>query len=300
MKIKVAARVLNEMYFLNTFIEYYLDLGVDEIHFFDSKSTDKTVETIKARQKKNPAVKLILSHKKLRRTSYSREVDVCNRILQHAIKDYKKKKEETWWILADIDEFLVPPAEGLRNFLNTSPLNIIRSVFLEWYLPIEWAEKKISARETLDKIRAGEAKGRLTELWGDPFYKDYILRLSPETTAKFAHLRITSGNHRFLLNGETVIPQNTPFFIIDHLRGVSIDVATARTDQALLLLEEQQKKMHDNWEYEHFKKQREDITNYRDFYRDSLNTKEELEALLEDVGNYDNSLSLYNKMIFGS
>jgi hypothetical protein len=298
MKINLVTKVLNEMYFLDTFIRYYLDLGVDEIHFFDSRSTDQTVETIKSWQQQNPAVQLIISHKKLRHTSFSKETEACNRVLQHTIKDYKQRKEETWWIFVDIDEFLRPPAGGLRNFLQASSLKMIRCVFFEWYLPLEVAEERISARQTLEKIHRGEARGRLIDLWGDPFYKDFVLRLSPGTIEEFAQFRTIAGNHRYLLKGETVVPQNTPFFIVDHLRGVAIDVTRSRINKGLLLLEEAQQKMYDNWTYEHFKEKKKEITDYQGFYESVLKTKEELESLLEDVGNYENSQSLYNKMIY--
>jgi len=300
MKINLATRVLNEMYFLDTFIQYYLDMGVDEIHFFDSESTDDTAKTIKSRGKKNPAVKLIRSHKKLRLTSYKKEVEVCNLVLRHAIDDYKKRKEDIWWLLVDIDEFVQPPPGGLRNFLQSAPHDIIRCVFFEWYLPPHLAEKKLSAPEVREKIAKGEAKGKLTDLWGDPFYKDYVLHLSPQTAAEFSRLRIIAGNHRFLLDRETVVPPNTPFLVIDHLRGVDIDVTRARIDKCLLLLEESQQKMQDNWTYEHYIEKKKEITDYRNFYENELKTKEELEALLEHVGDYDNSASLYNKMIYGT
>ncbi len=300
MKINIVTKVLNEMYFLDTFIRYYLDLGVDEIHFFDSQSTDKTVETIKAWHKKNPAVQLIRSSKKLLHTSYSKETGVCNLVFRHTITHYRKKKEETWWIFADIDEFLRPPAGGLRDFLQTTPYNMIRCVFLEWYLPMEIAEERISARQTLEKINEGKARGRLINLWGDPFYKDFVLRLSPQTIGEFSQFRTIAGNHRYLLNGETVIPQNIPFLIVDHLRGVFIDVTYSRIDQGLLLLEETQRKMTDNMTYEHFREKKKEILDYENFYRTALKTKEEVEALLQDVGSYDNIKSLYNKMIFGT
>jgi len=300
MKINIVTKVLNEMYFLDTFIRYYLDLGVDEIHFFDSQSTDKTLETIKNWHKKHPGVQLIRSSKKLLHTSYSKETEVCNLVLRHTMKDYKKRKEETWWIFADIDEFLRHPAGGLRDFLQTTPYDMIRCVFLEWYLPMEIAEERISARKTLDNIYEGKARGRLLDLWGDPFYKDFVLRLSPRTIKDFARFRTIAGNHRYLFNRETVVPRNTPFLIVDHLRGVFIDVTFSRIDQGLHLLEEAQRKLTDNMTYEHFREKKKEILDYENFYRTALKTKEEVEALLEDVGSYDNSKSLYNKMIFGT
>ncbi|MCU0285169.1 MAG: glycosyltransferase family 2 protein [Acidobacteria bacterium] len=301
MKINIVTKVLNEMYFLDTFIRYYLDLGVDEIHFFDSESTDKTIETIKNWHKKHKGIQLIKSSKKLLHTSYSKETEVCNLVLQHTINDYKKNKEETWWIFADIDEFLRPPAGGLRNFLQNIPAanNMIRCVFLEWYLPMEIAEQRISVRQVLEYIKEGKARGRLIDLWGDPFYKDYVLRFSPQTITNFAQFRTIAGNHRYLFKGETVVPQNSPFLIVDHLRGVFIDVTFSRINQGLLLLEEAQRKLSDNMTYEHFKEKKKEVVNYEEFYRTALKSKEEVELLPDDAGAYDNSKSLYNKMIFG-
>ena len=300
MKIKIITRVLNEKYFLDTYIRYYLDMGVDEIHFFDSQSTDGTLESIKAWEKKDKRIQLIKSSKKFRHTSVSKQTEVCNMVLQQTVKDYKKEKEETWWMLLDIDEYVQPPQEGLRQFFEKADRNIIRCVFFEWYLPREVAEKNISAAEALEQIRAGNARGRLTDLWGDPFYKDYVLRLAPDTIKDVSRFRIISGNHRFLLDKETVVPDNTPFLVIDHLRGVAMSVNQNRINRGLLLMEEQQKKMQDNWTYEHFKKMKTEVSDYSELYQKVLKSKPELDAILETVPQYDNSQSKYNKIIYGS
>lgn len=46
-KISLLVRIYNEEYFLEDFIEYYYNLGVDEILFFDSNSTDSSQKILK-------------------------------------------------------------------------------------------------------------------------------------------------------------------------------------------------------------------------------------------------------------
>lgn len=52
-KISLLVRIYNEEYFLEDFIDYYYNLGVDEILFFDSNSTDSSLKILKKLQKTN-------------------------------------------------------------------------------------------------------------------------------------------------------------------------------------------------------------------------------------------------------
>ena len=57
MRLKIAARIFNDEYFIEDFLKYYLNLGVDEIHIFDGKSTDNTIKIINCFKEINKSVK---------------------------------------------------------------------------------------------------------------------------------------------------------------------------------------------------------------------------------------------------
>lgn len=299
MLIKIATRVLNEEQFIDTFIQYYLDLGVDEIHFFDSGSQDQTLNIIKNWSRKNPAVKLIISDHELRHTSSSIETRVCNRILQHAMQDTVAYGDDCWWLFPDIDEFLRPPQPNLKKFFAETDNQIIRSVFFEWYLPPDELQTAYSLPQIIDLVHNGQLKGKLLDLLDDPFYKDDIILLSPENIKKYATLRTIAGNHRYLLNDEIIVPPNEPFLVIDHLKGLSIKHIQNRIDKWMLLLDNQLKKSpQDDWTLEHFRQIKEQMVDYSAFFDQKLLTFAELEAKKPEIARYDNELSLYNTIAF--
>ena len=296
MVIKIATKVFNEEQFIDTFIQYYLNLGISEIHFFDSGSTDQTVPLIKQWCHKNSNIKLIISSPKLRHTSYSIETAVCNQVLQHTIQNTKESNQECWWLFPDIDEFLNPPREGLDNFLSNRPNDFVRCIFFEWYRSPEQANTSISIKQMLDYARQGKLKGRLLNIFGDPFYKDFVIHFTPENIQNYLSLRTIAGNHRYILNDEVIIPANEPFLTFDHLRGLSLEHIEERVKKGIQLLKEQHQKRYDAWTYVHFSGIKEDLHDYIKFYNKLL-THSELEAKKHEIASYDNSTSIYNTII---
>lgn len=296
---KIATRVFNEEQFTNDFIQYYLDLGIDEIHFFDSGSQDRTLDIIRGWMRKNPAVKLVISGPELRHTNSSIETAVCNHLLRHAMQDTLACNRECWWLFVDIDEFLRPPQPNLKTFLNGSGNQIIRSVFFEWYLSPDQIQQDYSPLQVIAMVQKGYLKGKLLDLLGDPFYKDNTILFTTENINKYSNLRTIAGNHRYLLNDEIIVPPNQPFLVIDHLKGLSMSHMHTRIEQWLRLLNQQpQKTAQDKWTVEHFCQIRAQIDDYLHFYNQELLTFAELEAKKPEIAQYDNDFSLYNTITF--
>ena len=80
MKLKIATRVFIEEYLIYDFLNYHLNLGVDEIHLFDSYSTDKTMDIIKDIREKDERVVLVESNVNLRHTGYYQQSQVISRV----------------------------------------------------------------------------------------------------------------------------------------------------------------------------------------------------------------------------
>jgi len=294
MKLKLATRVLNEEYFIDTFLEYYTNLGVDEIHIFDCSSFDNTLNIIKTWQAKNKDVILALSDKRFRHTSYINALNFCNYILQYAINNQIQSDEDSWWIFPDVDEFIRPPYErNVKKFLKECHNDLIRTVFIDWQLPPDLINQNLELRYILNNVRIGSFKGIVQKLYGDPFYKDYIINLTPHNVKTFEKLKTTAGFHRFILNDQIFLPPNE-FLVVDHLRTVPFHICEKRIKRRLKLLQDDQ----NDWFLEHFLQLKQRLENYESFYRNAnLNSFEELERLIKKVYGYDNQKSFFNNVI---
>lgn len=297
MYIKIATKTFNEEMFVDTFIQYYLNLGIDEIHFFDSGSTDQTVAIINHWSQKNPNIKLIVSDPDLRHTSYSIETAVCNKVLQHAIQNTKDCNHECWWLFPDVDEFLRLSQQELSDLLHNCPNTFIRCVFFEWYLSPAQSKTGLPIPQMLAEARQGKLKGKLLHVLEDPFYKDFVIHFTPETIPDYFSLRTIAGNHRYLLNDEVIIPANVPFLTFDHLRGLSLEHIQKRVAKGMQLLEAQHQKRHDDWTFQHFSDVKEQLDDYLNFYNNILLSYPELETKKLEITNFDNSTSIYNIIV---
>lgn len=285
---------MNEEFYLDFFIKYYLSIEVDEIHFFDSASQDGTLDIIHSWSQKNKSVKLICSDKGLRHTSFAKQTAVCNMVLQHAKTDVRNTQEATWWMFPDVDEVLRSPPEGLKTFFHNMSTSTLRSVGFDWYLPPELMKEGITIEEVFRFFRKRELKGRLLGFEGDPFYKDFIFYITLENLNKYSTLQTIAGNHRYWLHDELFIPPNEPFLIFDHFRGGNMEHIKKRVEERMNLLDE---KEHMTIAHlMHFNEVKNELHDYESFYN-SLKSFQELENLKPEITIYDNSTSLYNQKI---
>lgn len=132
--------MFNEEYFIKEFLYYYLNLGIDEIHIFDGKSTDKTINLIKDLKKKSNRksknIILVCSNENFRHTSYLRQTRFCNLMLHYTIHNFIKEKEEVTWIFPDVDEFIRKPKNGdIKEFLSQNISDFFRLMLATNVLP---------------------------------------------------------------------------------------------------------------------------------------------------------------------
>jgi len=297
-KLKIATRIFNEEYFIEDFLRYYIELGIEEIHVFDCKSTDKTIQILKRVRNNSTDFKdkIIIagSNKNFRHTNYLNQTIFCNYILNYAINNFLREKEEIVWMFPDVDEFIrKPDIYELKEYFYNNPSEIFRTVFIEWYLPPNALKLYINPKKILYKITPGKIKGRIMDLWGDPYYKDYIFHLTSQNFDKFRTLKTVSGFHRFISNKQVLIPSNKNFLIVDHLRGVPIDITRQRIEKCLELLSGNE----DEWSFRHFSGLKTQINDYENFYREYLKSKDEIYNQMKEISTFNNKTSYFNKVI---
>ena len=258
MRFKIATRIFNEEYFIEAFLKYYLNLGVHDICIFDGESTDKSLKIIERMQDKSNLFKsninIVGSDKSCRHKGYLRQTQFCNLILRYAIEDFLKNQEETIWIFPDVDEFIRKPKGGdILEYLSKNLSDIIRTVFIEWYYPPRMKNIGIKPIQILGDIKTGNLRGKIMDLWGDPFHKDYIIRFNRQNITNFKKLYTISGFHRLILKNKIIIPPNKDFLIVDHLHGLPINIFSQRIEKNLSLLDNKR----DEWSYQHFSQLKE-------------------------------------------
>jgi hypothetical protein len=292
MKIKIAVRVYNEEYFIGHFLNYYLNLGVDEIHIFDCESNDSTIEDIEAIQNRHNEIILVESNKKFRHFNHLNQTRFCNHMLKYSIQKYLEDYSYSWWLFLDVDEFIRIKKSNLKNFFKKLSGYLLRSIFLEWYWPPEMEHAHFNFNKILNLVHNGNLKGKILNLWGDPFYKDQIISINENNLNLVRKLKTTSRFHRWILNQNIIYPQNRNIILVDHLRGIPISVAKSRINQNLELMKNEK----DDWGYIHFKQLKRNFEKYQEFY-ENLDKIEIINEVLRKVEKYDNSESIYNNTI---
>ncbi len=295
MLVKLATRKLNCEYFIGDFLDYYINAGVDEIFIFDSDSEDNTKEIVDNYQKNNENINLAMISTQLRHVSEEAERDSCNVLFKFALNDFSENNEETWWIFADIDEFIRSSSHlDFKSWLKQQTSDMIRSIFIDWYLNPKLIKTMLKPIEILQLALDNKIKGKISELWGDPFCKDNLIKLNFENFEKYQNLKAGGGFHRWILNNQLILPSNKEFLIVDHLQGVPIDIIQRKVNGNFDLL----KNIKDEWLKTHFQNVERIFDNYSTFYETSeLKYKSELDRIIEEISNYNNDTSYFNNVI---
>ena len=295
MKLKIATRTFNCEYFIECFLDFYIRIGVDEIFIFDSDSNDNTKELIIQHQKKNSNIHLIISSKDLRHTNEKAEQNSCNTLLKFALNDFLEEKKEVWWAFLDIDEFIqCPKNTKIRDWLQQRNRDTLRTVFINWYLPPELIKTQIKAIDMIQLAKNGDLKGRISDLWGDPFFKDNVIRLNNQNIKKYKKLKAVGGFHRWNLKNKLYLPSNKDFLVVYHLQGIPINIIQGKIRGNLKLLAN----VKDEWIKVHFQKAKELFENYNTFFAQSeLKTITELNEIMKNISNYNNDESYFNNVI---
>jgi hypothetical protein len=287
---------LNEEYLLETFFRHYQALGADKIYVFDCWSTDGTLDIVKRWESESNLVQLVLSDPKYRHSSYQQQATFCNFILEWAVKNSYHHSEDTWWIFPDADEFIVQDSQqSFTQFLEkNAQFPVLRTIFFDWYLSPDHFHRKLSPEQILELIYERKLKGMISDLWGDPFYKDYILHVSEETYPLVSKFRAIAGFHRFIHTNKVYLPSNEPNILVNHLRILPQMIFQHRIHERLQLLAGSP----DDWSFVHFNRLKSLVNNYDpEFYHLELHSLTDLIEEASCLGSYDNSHSYYDNVI---
>ncbi len=296
MVLNFVLRMLNEKYLLETFIRHYQALGADRIYLFDCGSKDGTLEIVEKWESETNLVHLVLTNPKYHHSDYQQQTAFCNFILDWAIKKCVHSSEDTWWIFPDADEFIwLDYSQHISQFLDQHPQSpVVRTVFFDWYLPPNYFQKDLTSEQILELISKQALKGRISDLWGDPFYKDYILHVSDQTLPLIKKFRTVGGFHRFIHNNKVYLPPNEPNIFVNHLRILPQRIFQNRINERLQLLESSP----DDWSFVHFSRLRSLIENYdQEYHRLELHSLSELIKEANRLGSYNSNQSYYNNVI---
>ena len=131
--------IKNEKVYLNEFIDYYLNLGVDCIYIYDDESTDGTNFLLKKYIKN----KTVVYNKIVRRNKNFKFINRWGHY-KHFSKNYSKKYD--WLMSFDCDEYLSFPSNQsfnnnitIKKYLNYCEGKNINAIIVEMFnfLPIK-------------------------------------------------------------------------------------------------------------------------------------------------------------------
>ncbi|MFX1284735.1 MAG: glycosyltransferase family 2 protein [Promethearchaeota archaeon] len=295
MPLYIVLRTLNEKYLLETFFHHYQTLGADRIYLFDCGSKDGTLDIVRKWESETNLVHLVLFDPKYRHSNYQQQTTFCNFILDWVVGK-SVHSDDNWWVFPDADEFIwLDSFQNFSQFLDQyTQYPVLRTIFFDWYLTPNLFQADLTPKQILNLVRNQALKGKISDLWGDPFYKDYILHVSDQTLPLISELRTVSGFHRFIHKNKVYLPPNEPNVFVNHLRILPQKIFQNRIKERLQLVESSP----DDWSYVHFNHLNSLIQNYDKNYQ-RLKLKSFLE-LIEEVNclrSYDNTQSYYNTVI---
>ena len=259
MKRILATRMYDFNYFHSLFFEHYANQKFDIVLVF---CKNEHIDIIKTAVNAFPVVLMELPEHKIPYT-YNEEKSICNFIYQQTLHYYENNylKEEATILFADDDEYYI----GLD-----AKTIISRVVFSEWYLDSSYNDS-FRASDFYNLIQSGYCKGKLLNIWNDPYYKEAIIKVSENNLQFFrecvysnAFHRITHKNNLIDIGKETLFAQ--------HLKGIPLTLAKERIQKSKKAI-----KNDDDWCSNHYIIEFKNyFTDYDKFYQNLL-IKEELE-----------------------
>ncbi len=262
----ISTRFFDFYYYQKFFVDFY-STQVDEIHIWVEEENLQKVKTYLSDIRN---LKFFVYPQKYL-IEYHRETEILNFIYQKELRYIENLinqgvKMPFLMVFADEDEFF-----ELKKVKTLHKINY--SVFLEFYLP---PKAEHSAESFWHLAKNNKLKGKITEAWKDPFYKNNILVIDYSSINYLKKCWFTSGFHRIICNNK--IAPKINYIIGYHLKGAPL---VFYKEKILKAFSKQSTK--NDWLYIHYVNELEKIQNYPEFYsrlKTSYELRQELSVLL--------------------
>lgn len=229
MKVKIAAKLHNDEYFVDTFIRYYFELGIDEIVFFDNGSTDRSMAIIENHNFVND-ITCVDDYFNLKIENYYSEYVFTKGIYNYTLGDFKKSNRDTVWMYLDIDEYALMNhrSQLIEKFRNCVETNILGSIFINWYTHPSLRNSNIRFDNILNEAINGKLRGYLLKLYDNVVYKHNIIRFTKDSISELNNFNLLPGYHRVLHNQKIVTAKKNDYLLMYHIKGIPERYSTPR------------------------------------------------------------------------
>ncbi|MBK9483464.1 MAG: hypothetical protein IPO02_16130 [Bacteroidetes bacterium] len=280
MKKILATRMYDFNYFHSLFFEHYIKQQSDIVLVF---CKIEHIDIIKKSIKNYPVLLIILPEHKIPYTYYD-EKSICNFIYQQTLTFYEENylQEDATILFADDDEFYTD--------INTKSI-ISRVVFSEWYLDSTYTEN-FGASDFYSLIKSGNCRGKLLNIWNDPYYKEPIIKVSLSNLPFFRECIYSNAFHR-VTHKNNLIEIRKDVFYAQHLKGIPLTLAKERIQKSIKEI-----KNDDDWCSNHYIIEFKNYFNdYDKFYQMLLNKNELDITIIEKLQLFVFEESFYEKNI---
>jgi hypothetical protein len=289
-KLFVATAMYHFDYYHSFFIDYYVNAGATKVLIFCAPEDEKVILKSIGENDNNKYV-VVLPIITLPYSNDPNEKINFNTIYKSSISYVKNeitKGDEVVLAFPDEDEFIMG-IDHLHTFIH--PVN--RCVCFEWYLPPIEKFDNLDARAFFQLAVQKKLKGMLFTLWGDPFYKDYIIVLNEDTYEVLANAEVLAGYHRIVHDKKPLIYTTEGFHIVYHLKGMPFKIMKVKMSERVNMITDT-----DDWVAHHYTRQYNSLAlGYNTFYK-TLTSYEEINELLKaQIDTYTLEESFYEQTI---
>jgi len=218
-KLVIATRFYHRDWYQQAFVNYYLSIGAAEIRIYCKKEDHRAIEQNLASIQSADRI-CIIPEMKTELRSFVVDWEMCKFIYADTLEAVENRLVggDTFLVaFPDHDEFLD------LNFIlrwNAPGGNAFRTVFHEWYLPPSLIRADLSADMMLTMALEGQLKGKVLEMWGDPYYKDYVFAINAENLEFFKESYPLGGFHRLINQNKAWVPEVFDSIWVHHLKGI--------------------------------------------------------------------------------
>ena len=225
-------------------------------------------------------------------SNFEEENFICNKIFSWILTFWLNDNKESIWMLPDVDEFIRFDQMSELSFQGNF---IFRSFCIDWFLDCDLLDQDISSSNIFQLIKKNKLKGKLADLWDNPFYKDFIFLLNENNFLFFKDLKAVTGFHRFINKNKVFFPPNSPYFIVDHMRIIPRYYFLKKFEKWKELV----KNTKDDWLLFHLDYLFSIMTDYNSFYvqNETLMFFNEIYAKIEENSKINYNYSFFDSVI---